>query len=439
LDAALLEKIRSIVGPPGVLTGIDLSPFVVEGRTPDAAVFPGTVDEVAAVVALAGEAGIPVIPWGGGTAAGFGVPPARTGIVLGLRRLAGLVEHEPGDLTATAQAGMPVAALQEALGARGQWLSLDPPDAGRATLGGVIATNASGSRRHLYGTARDLLIGLTVVTAEGAIVRGGGRVVKNVAGYDLPKLFIGALGTLGVVVEVTLKLRPRPDAERLVAARFERLKDAGEVARAVTASDLVPNALDLLDAEASRGLGLPAGGATLVAGFDGLPEQVDWQAEHFRQLATAGGGRDVQSLAAELWARLPEAGPAACETPAAVMRLAVLPAQVADVMEQGASVARGRGLGAAWSAHAGVGVCVGALIAEPGRADVDVIADVLREWRQIARSGGGHAVLERAPLTVKSRVPVWDELGAAERIMRRIKSQLDPRGILNPGRFVGGI
>src|SRR5215813_6805690 len=165
------------------------------------------------------------------------MPAGRGGLVMGLSRLGRLLDHEPGDLTATVEAGITVEAFQTTLGSRGQWLSLDPPDAGRATVGGVLATNASGPRRHLYGTARDLLIGLTVVTAEGAVVRGGGKVVKNVAGYDLPKLFVGSCGTLGVIVEVTLRLRPLPDVERFLGARFERLKDAGTAVRAIMSSD----------------------------------------------------------------------------------------------------------------------------------------------------------------------------------------------------------
>ena len=164
-----------------------------------------------------------------------------------LRRLGRLLEHEPGDLTVTAEAGMTVARLQTALRARGQWLSLDPPDAERATLGGVVAANASGPRRQLYGTVRDLLIGLTVVTADGALVRGGGKVVKNVAGYDLPKLFVGSHGTLGIIVETTFKLRPLPDEERLVAVGFDRLKDCGAAARALLAGDLIPSTLELVD------------------------------------------------------------------------------------------------------------------------------------------------------------------------------------------------
>src|SRR5438477_5594853 len=344
----LLDKLRAIVGPAHVLAGVELSPFVIEGRTPEAAVLPGSVDEVAAVIVQAAEAGVPVVPWGGGSAIGVGVPAARAGLVLLLTRLDALVEHEPGDLTATAQAGITIAALQAALRARGQWLSLDPPDAARATLGGVLAANASGPRRHLYGTARDLLIGVTVVTADGAVVRGGGKVVKNVAGYDLPKLFVGSFGTLGVIVEATVKLRPLPDEERLVAVRFERLEDAGAAVRAVLGSDLIPNAVDLVDAASGAALGLPKSPATLVVGFDGLGEQVEWQVAQLASVVVPCGGAKPTAVPSATWERLPSAARDAFDEPAAMMTLSVLPAAVAKTIEHGAQAARARGLASAW-------------------------------------------------------------------------------------------
>jgi glycolate oxidase FAD binding subunit len=437
LPDALLDKLRAAVGAPNVLIGVELSPYVVEGRTPEAAVFPGSVDEVAAVIGLAAEAARPVTPWGGGTAASVGTPAAPGGLVLGLRRLSRLLEHEPGDLTASVEAGITVEAFQTALRGRGQWVSLDPADARLATLGGVLATNASGPRRHLYGTARDLLIGVTVVTADGAVVRGGGKVVKNVAGYDLPKLFVGSYGTLGVIVEATVKLRPLPDHERLLCIPFDRLKDAGAAVRSLLASDLIPNAIDLLDAAAGAALG--AESPALVVGFDGLREQVDWQCAELTRLAASCGGREGRALPDDTWPRLETAARAAFPTAAAVMAFSVLPSQVADLMEQGAGVARARGLASAWAAHAGVGVVHAALAADVGPQASPAIAAVLREWRERARAGGGHGTLEWAPLAVKSQVPVWDDPGAAGRIMERIKAQLDPRNILNPGRFVAGI
>jgi len=436
---ALLEKLRAAVGPANVLTGVELSPYVVEGRTPEAAVFPGSVEEVAAVVGLAAEAPLPVTPWGGGTAASVGMPAARAGLVLGFSRLNRLVEHEPGDLTATVEAGMTVAALQSALRSRGQWLSLDPPDAERATVGGVLAANAAGPRRHLYGTARDLLIGVTVVTADGAVVKGGGKVVKNVAGYDLPKLFIGSYGTLGIIVEATVKLRPLPDDERLVCVAFDRLKDAAAAVRAVMASDLIPNAIELLDAAASPAL-LPSGaGAVLVVGFDGLPEQVEWQCAELSRLAAACGGREARPLSQDVWPRLATAARGAFGTPTAVMTFSVLPTEVAELMEHGAEVARARRIQSAWTAHAGVGQVSAALLSDREPQEPGPVAAVLGEWRTMARTGGGHATLEWAPLAVKSQVSVWDDPGAAGRIMQRIKAQLDPHNLLNPGRFVAGI
>jgi len=436
---SLLDKLRAVVGQAHVLTGVELSRYVIEGRTPEAAVLPGSVDEVAAIVAHAMETGVPIVPWGGGSAIGVGAPPARAGLVLVLTRLDALVEHEPGDLTATAQAGITIAALQAALRARGQWLSLDPPDAARATLGGVLAANASGPRRHLYGTARDLLIGVTVVTADGAVVHGGGKVVKNVAGYDLPKLFVGSFGTLGVIVEATVKLRPLPDAERLVAVRFERLQDAGVALRNLLGSDLIPNAVDLLDGPSAGALGLPAAPATLAVGFDGLGEQVDWQVAELATVVVRCGGAKPAPLAAETWARLASASRDAFDTPAAVMTLSVLPAVVAETMEHGAQTARKRGLMSAWCAHAGVGHLTATLCADAPRPDPAPIAAVLEEWRAAARAGGGHASVTWAPLPVKSALPVWDEAGAAGRLMKRIKAQLDPNNLLNPGRFVGGV
>ncbi len=436
---SLLDKLRAVVGQAHVLTGVELSRYVIEGRTPEAAVLPGSVDEVAAIVAHAMETGVPIVPWGGGSAIGVGAPPARAGLVLVLTRLDALVEHEPCDLTATAQAGITIAALQAALRARGQWLSLDPPDAARATLGGVLAANASGPRRHLYGTARDLLIGVTVVTADGAVVRGGGKVVKNVAGYDLPKLFVGSFGTLGVIVEATVKLRPLPDAERLVAVRFERLQDAGVALRNLLGSDLIPNAVDLLDGPSAGALGLPAAPATLAVGFDGLGEQVDWQVAELATVVVRCGGAKPAPLAAETWARLASASRDAFDTPAAVMTLSVLPAVVAETMEHGAQTARKRGLMSAWCAHAGVGHLTATLCADAPRPDPAPIAAVLEEWRAAARAGGGHASVTWAPLPVKSALPVWDEAGAAGRLMKRIKAQLDPNNLLNQGRFVGGV
>jgi glycolate oxidase FAD binding subunit len=439
VPSALPDQLRRAVGAPHVLTGVDCSPYVVEGRAPEAVVFPGSKEEVAAVLGLAAAEGLPVTPWGGGTKMAIGSPPHRIGLVLGLKRMSRILEHEPGDLTVTVEAGLTLEALQAELGKRGQWLSLDPASADGATVGGILASNASGPRRHLYGTARDLVIGLTVVTADGSVVRGGGKVVKNVAGYDLPKLYIGSFGTLGVLVEATFKLRPRPDVDRLAIARFDRLKDAGAAARAVLASDLIPSALELADGEALRRLGHGTTAALLV-GLDGIAEQVDWEvAELPRLLGPLGlGETTVLDGAArdEAWRGLARLGHPGHEQVAAVMKWAVLPTRTAELMETGAAAAQRNGLTAALTAHAGVGIVTAILT---GGTDTGAVVATLTEWRALVDGVGGHAMVESAPLAVKERVAVWDAAGPTLRLMKGIKERLDPRGILNPGRFVGAI
>jgi glycolate oxidase FAD binding subunit len=438
LTTALLDKLRGIVGAPHVLAGVGCSPYVLDGRTPEAVVLPGSKEEIAALLTLAGEADVPVTPWGGGTKVGIGLPPNRVGLVLCLKRLARLVEHEPGDLTATAEAGIPFAALQSLLGQRGQWLSLDPAFSDRATLGGILASNAAGPRRHLYGTCRDLLIGLTVVCADGSIVKGGGKVVKNVAGYDLPKLYVGSFGTLGVLVEATVRLRPRPDEDRLVVARFEGLEEAGAAARAVTASDLIPSALELADAGALRTLGLD-GGAGLLVGLDGMRDQVEWQCAEIGRLLRPLGAAEVTQHDGPardgLWRGVAELGRRGVDDVAAVMKWSVLPTHLSRMMAEAAVLAQKNGLRAAIAAHAGEGTATAALAG----GDANAVVATLTEWRALVKGAGGHAMVEWAPLAVKERVSVWDAAGPDVRIMKGIKERLDPRGILNPGRFVGGI
>jgi glycolate dehydrogenase FAD-binding subunit len=444
MDADLTRRLAALVGDRHILAGVECSPYVLEGRTPEAVVFPSTKEEVGGVLIAAAAAGVPVTPWGGGTRISVGMPPARPGIVLSLKRLDRLIEHEPADLTATAEAGMTLEAFQAALGQRGQWLSLDPPNPREGTLGGILASNASGPRRHLYGTARDLLIGLTMVLADGSVVRGGGKVVKNVAGYDLPKLAIGSYGTLGVIVEATVKLRPRPDTDRLIVASFERVKDAGQGARAVMASDLIPSALDLLDGEALRALALGGReGAALLVGLDGLREQVDWQIAELSRLLAAGARVETRVLDGEerdrVWQAAGELPRRAFPDVTAVMKWGVLPTQVGDLIEHGGDMARRHGLAAAFAAHAGVGIITAVLGAGAGATGATTVAAALGDWRALVRDASGHAALEWAPLAVKERVPVWDPPGAPFRIMQRLKAELDPSGILNPGRFVGGI
>ncbi len=188
-----------------------------------------------------------------------------------------VLEHTPGDMTATVETGITLAEFQKRIGQHGQWLAIDPPHPENATIAEIISTNASGPRRFGCGTIRDYLIGLTAVMADGTVIHSGGKVVKNVAGYDLIKLFIGGQGSVGVVVEATFKLRPVPEKEQFVSATCKSLEDADKLIEAVLKSPITPLVLDLHKLSTNEPL-------KLVLGFAGSREEVEWQAAHVGEL-----------------------------------------------------------------------------------------------------------------------------------------------------------
>ncbi|HLX41419.1 MAG TPA: FAD-binding oxidoreductase, partial [Ktedonobacteraceae bacterium] len=225
--------------------------YAVDGFLPLLVVTPDTVEEVALVVALANQHGLTLLARGGGSRMNVGGLPGQIDVLLETSKLTHLLEYEAPDLTCHVEAGLTLAALQAQLALQGQRLALDPPDARQATLGGILASNASGPKRLRYGSARDQVIGLRVVQANGEIARSGGRVVKNVAGYDLNKLYIGSLGTLGIIVEANFKLQPLPVVERTLLLTFTNANDAMQMVIATLGSLLTPSAIELIDAGAA--------------------------------------------------------------------------------------------------------------------------------------------------------------------------------------------
>ena len=213
----------------------------VAGVAPSVVALPSTADEVATVLRAAGEQGHAVVPVGGRTKTGWAAPPSACDVLLDLTGLDRVVEHTAGDLVVVAEAGVRLEALQAQLAEAGQMLALDPPERG-ATLGGIVSANASGPRRLRYGTVRDLLIGVTVVLADGSTASSGGKVVKNVAGYDLGKLYTGAHGSLGVLVSTTWRLHPLPPARGAVVVPVSGAAEAGRLAALLSRSTLTPSA-----------------------------------------------------------------------------------------------------------------------------------------------------------------------------------------------------
>ena len=404
---------------------------VVAGVQPYVVATPGSEQEVATLLAYANREGLKVLVRGGGKQLNTGLPPRDGDILLSTRRLKQVVEYAPHDMTVTVQAGLRLADLQSHLARARQWLALDPVLSPGATIGGIISTNVSGARRLRYGGVRDQIIGIRVVLPDGTIAKGGGKVVKNVAGYDLPKLLTGALGTLGVIVAATFRLYPLRAASRTVVLTASTPAPLCELAVRVIASTLEPTVLDIMN--------LRTGGLyVMTARFEMEPESADEQAATLVEMATALS--DVQTMQGEaeerLWRQVAVDYPLTSDAVnTLIVKASVLPTDVASRLQSLEHTAQQTGLSISWRAHAGHGLVFARLT-----GDEAALATAVDQLRSAAAAGQGSLVVIDAPPALASKVDVWGSLPAQTlEVMRRLKVRFDPNYILNPGRFVGGI
>jgi glycolate oxidase FAD binding subunit len=400
----------------------------IDGSAPLRAVRPASVSEIRELVTEARRAGQGVYPVGGGTTLDAGLPPSKPGVALDTTALASVIDYPARDMTITVRAGITIAALAAELAKEGQWLPVDVALPERATLGGAIALNKSGPRRFGFGTLRDYVIGISFVTDDGVEVKAGGRVVKNVAGYDLMKLQIGAVGTLGVVTQVTLKVKPRPEAAAAVVFGCDPLS-VGGVLDLLHASKSRPAAVELLNADAWRAAGVGPALAEpwiVAVGFEEKAETVKWQLATLRGELAAAPIHDLTDIpdAAALWPAIsrlqvrPESR--------YVWKASVLPSKVADVTRQVPDqvpyLVHASALnGIVWF-HAPAGF---------GPADHHQLP-----WmeQRLAVAGFHHYAMRRCPTEYKKTLRVWGRPVDRD-LMRAVKKSLDPDDVFNPGRL----
>ena len=445
----LIDELTALLGEDFVQTTPLTDGYRVDGREPWVVVSPASVEQVATVLALAHREELAVVPWGGATTMGMGQPPERMDIVLRLQRLTQLLEHEPADLIATAQAGITIGHLQSQLGSRGQWWPLDPARPDAATLGGVLATNSSGPKRYLYGTARDLLIGIKVVHADGTISKAGGKVPKNVSGYDMMKLYIGSLGTLAVIVEATLKLRPLPSTQQVVWAAFAGADAAWTAAHRLLTSQLLPSAVELVSPAVSavllQTIAGPEGMArwSLLVGVDGAQLAVARQVRELEGLCRQAGmtawwtGTDDGRLWHALQTRF---RPQEVERKdRLVIRAGMVRTQVLAGLNRLTQVERIVKTPVELAARLGNGILYGALQLDGEAEQAASLGHALTEIRAQLAAMRGYLVLESAPPSFKAQFDCWGDLGPQAQVMGELKHEFDPRRVLNPGRFVNGL
>jgi len=431
------SELRAIVGAGFFLEGDGLEAYRLDGKRPQAVLLPGDEAEVSKLLALAWEEDLGIVPWGGGCHQSIGYPPKRYDLALDIGRLNRLLAHEPADMTATAQAGIRMGDLQQQLGEHGQFLPLDVSMPERATLGGALATRLTGPLRCRYGTARDLILGVRVAHADGTITKGGAKVVKNATAYDVTKLYLGSHGTLGIILEATFRLYPLPEVERgwWLAAPDPATGQA--LANRILGSHLVPNRVELVGEVAGRACGVPGPG--LIVSISGLPETVQGQWVDLERMAGEFATWPAEIRDAEgAWRRLSDFP---WRNPGwdgrgirALWRAGVPPADCAKA-SQAIREATPRGVVTAMAATVANGALRGVSRAETLGALVQSLAAA----REALVSLGGYLVVMALPDAARDGIDVWGTPPEGLGVMQRLKAAFDPKGILNPGRFVGGI
>ena len=440
----LAAGLSGVVGLDELVPEERLTDYAVDGWTPGAVARPGSREAVSAVLAWANTEGLKVSPRGGGTQTGLGNLATGLDVVLDLTRLDRVLDYEPADLTATVEVGMTLQAFQGELAQGGKIAALEAPLSHRATIGGILSVNASGPLRRGYGLPRDSLIGIAVVGPDGAETRAGGRVVKNVTGYDLNKLYAGALGTLGVIVEATFKLATLPAGSGAVTGKFDSVATAATAAEDLLHRVYTPQGVHVVNAPAARRLdGGPVGldvanpGGAVIAYAAGQARAVERILAQSAQLLRDHGGSGVgilsRSATSDLLREHTDCGWKPGDLPRLGVKLNLPPAGVV------LALSRLPELGLFGEP---------AILADPGFGTLRLLwweeggdgagdASTVLGLREMALSLGGSAVVEQCSLDLKRRIDVWGDSPDEVEIMRRIKQNLDPRGTLNPGRAMG--
>jgi glycolate oxidase FAD binding subunit len=436
LMSAIAQKIESIVGTAAVRewSTLDatqrqsLAVAIAPGSVPDCVVSPQTPEELAEVIACADRENWRIIPSGSGSKLHWGGLTRGAQIVLSTRHLDRPIEHAVDDFTLTVEAGMTFTQIQAMLAKTHQFLAIDPAYAETATIGGIVATADTGSWRQRYNSVRDQLLGISFCRADGQLVKAGGRVVKNVAGYDLMKLMTGAYGTLGIATQVTFRLYPIPEDSQTIV-----LTGAAEAiataAQTLLSSALTPTAIDLLSAQLVAQLDLGTGLGLMVR-FQSLSESVREQSERVLEVGDRvglSGQRYRDETERDLWQRSRSLLDLPAGDDRVLCKIGVKPTAAVAAFAQLETLLPQRAIGLI---HASSGL--GKLVIR-GESPIDR----LTRLRSMCQSHGGFLTVLAAPLAVKQRIEVWGYNGNALSVMQAIHRKFDPKGLLSPDRFLG--
>lgn len=441
MTTPLRSAVAEATAPDSLLPEEENVRWAIEGRAPRAVVAPSTEEEVGRILGLARKEGWRVLPAGHGTwLAGAG--PEAPDLVVSTRRMSSVQKYEPADLTLTAGAGITLSALSGRTREHDQWLPLDPPGGWNGSMGAAVATGVGGPLQHAYGTPRDHVLGVTVVSGEGRVLRWGGRVVKNVAGFDMTRLCVGSRGMLGVITSVSVRLFPRPAKDLTVVLRGEGGADLLPVARELAVSALPLAAVELVDPLSEEGTRLEER-AGLVLRLLGSGEEVAEMREGVEAALRGRGGRFtwLEEDASRGFHRTMETWESQWDL---VFRMAALPARVgllleeASGLEDGWTASTGEETGRfGLSVHMGAGVArVGVSWGSGGPGDLQGWVERLGGLRERLETEGGSLVLSHGPRALLAAVGRWGTPEAGGALTKGLKRIFDPQDILVPGSLV---
>jgi glycolate oxidase FAD binding subunit len=445
----LRKHLESIVGAANVR----FEPDVVHRNiwtelSPKAVALPEDREQICELMRLANTERLKVVPVGHGSKLHTGGVSGSVDFALSLERLNRVWDYPASDLTITVEAGLPIRNMETTLAAKRQMLPLDVPFANEGTIGGTLAANVNGPRRLAYGTWRDMTLGVQFVTAEGKLAKGGGKVVKNVAGYDVPKLMIGSLGTLGVIVEATFKVFPAPPGSATMVLRFSSTDQAARAALRIVHSQLLPQALVLADTDASDTAGKRQWRqepGTLLVGVAGTEQVLGRYERELPGLIRQDGLREVQILRdgsqAELWGGVQKVPANFLEDhpEGSVVKASVPLTQIGEYIQKVGGVCEERHFHHHTVAHAGSGVVFTYVWKGADDHKEDRMGTVCELLVRVAERAGGRGTVEWCPPELKRKIALWGTLRDDFASMRALKAALDPGNLLCPGRFYGGI
>ncbi|CAD5957434.1 Glycolate oxidase subunit GlcD [Planktothrix tepida] len=424
------QEFEKIVGEANVQPWDEIEPLrqqqMIQSFAPETTlqgiIYPQTQDELSQVIAYSHQEKLSILPCGSCSKINWGGLIKSVDFAVSTERMNQLIEHAVGDLTVTVEAGMKFSQLKAILDQKNQFLGFDPTYPERATIGGIIATGDTGSLRQRYRSIRDMILGISIVRYDGKIAKAGGRVVKNVAGYDLMKLFTSSYGTLGIISQITLRVYPQAESSGTVILTGEP-EAITQVNQTLLSSALTPVAVDLISTNLSKVLGL-GDHIGLVVQFQSIPESVQQQSQRLMELGEKLGLKAIYFDVDEgnLWQQLKQQIWQSESNTSILCKIGITPTSAVKTLMQCQTLG---------VIHAGVGL--GVLQFE------SVSSETLLNLRKWCESQGGFLSILKAPLELKQQLEVWGYSGNALNLMRQIKKQFDPQNQFSPNRFVGGI